>query len=132
MRVDVFRRVLAVEDLQPPRQRRLPAVELLVEVVTEPTDGLRQDDSRGDRISEGWKRDAAAPAAYPRADGTQRHRAPNSQTTVPDPQCRAESGAAGAPVGAPVRGQVIKPATDQSERHRPQRDVVDHAALAAT
>ena len=53
MRVDVSRGIAAVKDLQAPRHRGFPTVELLIEVVPEPTDGLRQDDSRGNRVDEG-------------------------------------------------------------------------------
>ncbi len=91
MRVDVSGRVSPVEDLQTPRQRGFPAVELLVEIVPEPTDGLRQDDSRGNRVAEGRQRNSATPAGDPRADAAEGYRAPDAQAAVPDSQRRART-----------------------------------------
>ena len=97
-----------------------------------PADRLRQHDPGRDRIAERRQRDAAA------ADNRSRrrhHRAP------PHPRCpgrrpRSRSaairpGAAVAEVRAPVGQHVVEPAADQTERHRPQRDVVDDPGLAA-
>ncbi len=131
MWVHVTGRIPTVEDLQTPRHRGFPAVELLVEIVPEPADGLRQDDSRGNRVAEGRQRNPATPAADPRADAAEGHRAPDAQAAVPDSERCPESGSPGAPIGLPIGSQVIQPAAQQSERHSPQRDVVDHAALTA-
>src|ERR1700758_3335356 len=98
MRVDVTGRISTVEDLQTPRHRGFPAVELLVEIVAEPANGLRQDDSRGDRVAEGRQRNPATPAADPRADAAEGHRAPNAQAAVPDSQRRPEAGPTRAPI----------------------------------
>ena len=131
MWVDESRGVPAVEDLQAPRQRRFPAVKLLVEVVPETTDGLRQDQPRSNRVGECRQRNSVSPAADPGSDATEGYSAPDAQSAVPDPQCRAETRTARAPIGPPVGGQVIEPAANQPKRHRPQRDVVDHPGLAA-
>ena len=130
-RIPEPRRIAALVDLQAPRQGRRPPVQLLVEVVAQPADRLRQNDPRGDRIAERGQRYPPSPARDPGADPAERHRAPNAQSAIPDPECRAQPGAAGSEICRPVRHDVIDPPTDQPERHGPQRDVIDHATLAA-
>src|SRR4029077_16848913 len=138
-------RVAALIDLQAPRQRRRPTVELLIEVVAQAADGLRQNDSRRERVTEGRQRNALLAAPYPRTDAAQRHRPPDAKTAVPDPQRPrtprppaqtarppAQSRAISSEGGPPVRDHVIEPSTDQAERHGPQRNVVDDPRLAAT
>src|ERR1700736_3824476 len=98
MRVDVSGGVAPIEDLQTPRQRGFPTVELLVEIVPQPTDRLRQDDSRCNRVGEGRQRNSATPAADPRADAAEGHRAPDAQAAIPDAQRRAGPGATRAPI----------------------------------
>ena len=82
-----------------------------------------------DRVGEGRQRNSLTPAADPRADadrGPPRPRCPGRRPRFAAPRpARHRPGRNTSPVG----GQVIKPAADQTERHRPQRDVVDDAAL---
>ena len=129
--VDVSGRVAPVEDLQAPGHRRFAAVEFLIEVVPEPSDGLRQHHSRRHRIDERGQRDAVPPAADPRAHDPERHGTPDAQAAVPDAQRRTQARTTGTPVGLPVRGQVVEAAADQTERHHPEGDVVDDTPLAA-
>ena len=123
--------VPAVEHLHAPRHRRLATVEFLVEVVAQPADRLRQDNARRHRVAEGGQRNSPAATRNPRPDTAQEDRAPDAQAAFPDPRRRADAGPAGAEVGLPVGRQVIQPATDQPERHRPHRHVVDDPAFAA-
>src|SRR4029078_6562929 len=90
-RVERTGRVAALVDLQAPRQRRRPTVELLIEVVGQAADGLGQDDSRRDRVAEGRQRNALLAAPYPRTDAAQRPRSPDAKTAVPDPQRPSQS-----------------------------------------
>ena len=121
--------VLPIVDLQRPRHVRRAAVQLLIEIVTQPADRLREDDPRRDRIAERGQRNTAQAARDPRADTAERHRAPDAQAAVPDPQRTEEPGTAFAEVLGPVRDDVIQPSADETERHRPQRDVVDDTAF---
>ncbi|CKT27002.1 Uncharacterised protein [Mycobacterium tuberculosis] len=123
--------VPAVEDLQTPRHSGFPAVELLIEVVSEPTDSLRQHDTRRHRIKQDGQRDSTTPAANPRAHDTKGYRTPDAQAPIPDSQCRGQPGTTVTEICPPVGSQVIEPAANQAERHGPQGDVVGHAALAA-
>ncbi|SHW80348.1 Uncharacterised protein [Mycobacteroides abscessus subsp. abscessus] len=104
--------ITALEDLQTPRQIRRPAVQLLVEVVAQPADGLGQDDAGRDGVAERGQRDSVPAAADPGADATERDRAPDAEAAVPDPYGRAEAGAALGEVSPPIGHQVIQPATD--------------------
>src|ERR1700736_3136438 len=131
-RVERTTGVAAFEDLQAPRQRRRPSVQLLVEVVAQPANRLRQNDSRRNCIAESRQRNAVLATAYPRADAAKRHRAPDAKATVPDSQRPGQPRSVVTEVGLPVRDDVIEPAADQTERHRPQRDVVNDTAPAAT
>ena len=119
------------KDFQSPRHRGLAAEKLLVEVIPETADRLRENDARRDRIAERRQRDVTTPAGDPRAYTAQRDGPPDSEATVPDTQRRSGSGAALTEVGPPIGCQVVQPATDQPERHGPQSDVVDHPALTA-
>src|ERR1700722_18731633 len=130
MHVDEPCRVATVEDLQTPRHRGLAAEKLLVEVVPDPADRLRENDAGCDRVAKRWKRNATTPAGYPGAHAAKGDGAPDSQSAVPDAQRRNRSGTTVAEIRPPVGRQVIQPPTDEAERHGPQRDVVDHAALA--
>ena len=121
----------ALIDLQTPRHRGLPAVELLVEVVAEPADGLRQQDGGCDGIAEGGQPDAVPPRADPRAEGAEEHRPPDAETTVPDLQRVDRVLGTVAEIRTPVGDQVVDAATDQAEGHRPDGDVEDLAILAA-
>src|ERR1700733_1439342 len=132
MHIHESRRVATVEDLQTPWHRGLAAVKLLVEVVAEPADRLRENNAGGYRVAEGRQRNAATPASDPRAHTTKGDRAPDPQAAIPDAQRCARSRAAFTEIRPPIGGQVIQPAADESERNCPQRDVIDHAALAAS
>ena len=124
-------RVASLVDLQTPRHGRRATVEFLIEIIAEPTDRLRQDDARRDRITERRQRNTAPATADPRTHSTQRHRTPDAEAAVPDPERRTQTGAALTEICRPVGQHVIQPATHQPERHRPHGDVVDHAAFAA-
>src|SRR3954470_13031714 len=123
--------VAALIDLEAPRQCGRSSVQLLIEVVAQPANGLRQNDSRCDRVTERRQRNAMLPASYPRTDAAQCHRTPDAEATVPDAKASRQPCTVVAEVCPPVRDDVIEPATDQAERHRPQRDVVDDPGLAA-
>src|SRR6478735_3461548 len=125
-------RVLALVYLQTPRQSRWPAVKLLIEVIPQPADRLRQNDSRRDRVTERRQRYAATAAADPCADAAERDRTPDTEAAVPDSQRTQKPGTAVAEVLGPVGDDVVEPTAEQAERHRPQRNVVDDAALAAS
>ncbi len=131
MHVDESGRVATVEDLQTPGHRGLAAEKLLVEVVPDPADRLRENDAGCDRVAERRKRNATTSAGDPGAHTAEGDGTPDSQSAVPDAQRRNRSGTTIAEVRPPVGRQVIQAPTDESERHGPQRDVVDHAALAA-
>src|SRR6476620_11881229 len=91
-------RVLALVDLQTPRQSPRPAVKLLIEVVPQPADRLRQNDSRRDRVTERRQRYAATAAADPCADAAERARTPDAEAAVPDSQRTQKPGTAVAEV----------------------------------
>ena len=119
-------RVDPLEDLQAPRQFRVAAVELLVEVVADPPDRLGERDSRRDRVGREGQRHPLAPAGDPRTERTQRDRARDAETAVPDLQ-RVDRVLAGTEVTPPVGRDVVEPAAHQPERHRPHGDVDDGA-----
>ena len=123
--------IAAIEDLHAPGHGGLPAVQLLVEVVAEAADRLRQNNPRGDRIAESRQRNSPAAAGNPRPDTAESDSTPDAQAALPDLQCRANSGTTLTEIGPPVGEQVIDPPADQPERHRPQRDVVDDPAFPA-
>src|SRR5271156_731850 len=124
-------RVTTVEDLQTPRHRRLAAEKLLVEVVPETADRLRENDAGGYRVAERGKRNAATSAGDPRAHTAQRDGTPDSQAAVPDAQRRDRSDTPLTEIGPPISCQVIQPTADEPERYGPQRDVINHTAFAA-
>src|SRR5215213_9372590 len=113
-------------DRQPPGQVGGPAVELVVEPVAEPADGLGDQQAGGDRVGEDRQRDALAPAGDPRADAAERDGAPDTQTALPDGE-GAQRVAALAEVRRRRADHVVEPPTDDAERHRPHRDV-EHVA----
>ena len=111
-------------DLQSPGQVGGAAEELLVEPVAPPTDGLRQRQPRGERVTEGRKRDPPPPAGDPRAESAEEDGPPDAEAAVPDPQ-RVEGIAARAEVRLRAGHDVVDPATDDAERHGPDGDVSD-------
>src|SRR5947209_13315720 len=102
MHIDESGRVAAVEDFQSPGQRGLAAEKLLVEVIPEAADRLRENDARRDRIAERRQRDVTTSTGDPRAYTAQRDGPPDSEATVPDTQRRSGSGTTLAKVGPPV------------------------------
>ena len=124
-------RIDALEQFQSPRDGRRLAVQLLVEVVAQPSDGLRRKDRRGDRVADGRQLDSLPTAAEPSADCAERHRAPDAEPTVPDLEYGRETFAVITEVPPPVGEDVVDPTTDQSEGNGDQRDVEDVARLAA-
>src|ERR1700741_4470556 len=78
--------VAALKDLKTPRQSRRSSVQLLVEIVAQPANGLGQNDSRCDRVTERRQRNALLPASDPRTNTAKCHRAPEAKAAVPDPQ----------------------------------------------
>ena len=123
--------IAPVEDLHTPRDGGLPAVQLLVEVVAQPADGLRQHDARSNGVTEGRQRNPPAAAGNPGTHTAEEDRAPDTEAALPDPQRGTDTSPARTEVGFPVGEQVIEPAADQPERHSPQRHVVDDAPFAA-
>src|ERR1700733_16183702 len=121
MHVDESSRVATVEDFQTPRHRGLAAEKLLVEVVSDPTDSLRENDARCDRVAERRKRNATTPAGDPGAHTAKGDGSPDSQAAVPDTQRRNRSRATLAEIRPPVGRQVVQAPTDEAERHGPQR-----------
>src|ERR1700733_10597366 len=102
-------RIATVEDLQTPRHRGLAAEELLVEVVPETADRLRENDAGRYRVGKGRKRNATTPAGDPRAHTAEGDGAPDPQAAVPDAQRRRRSGTTLAEIGPPIGCQVIQP-----------------------
>src|SRR3984885_15427241 len=122
MHVDETCRVATVEDLQTPRHRRLAAEKLLVEIVPDPADRLRENDAGCDRVAERRKRNATTPAGDPGANTAEGDGPPVSRSPVPEAQRRNRSGTTLAEILPPVGRQVIQAPTDEAERHGPQRD----------
>ncbi len=123
---DPVRRV----DLQPPRQVGRPAVELLVEVVPPPSDPLCDHDGWCEGVGQRGEPDAVPATPDVGTERTERHRAPDPQSAAPD----VERGPRVLPrleVQLRVGDHVVQPGSDQSERHRPDRDVTDGAGTAA-
>ena len=116
-----------VRDLQAPRQGRRAAEQLLVEVVPDPADRLRDQQRGRYRVGERSRGDAEPPQPPHADDGRQRHAAPDAQPSGPHgehpvPHVRD--------VGR--RGDVeVDPAPDDARRHHPQRDVADQVRVAA-
>src|SRR5580693_7572919 len=102
MHVDESSRVATVEDLQTPRHRSLATEKLLVEVVPDPADRLRENDAGCDRVAERRKRNPTTPAGDPGAHTAKGDGAPDSQAAVPDAQRRHRSRATLAEIRPPV------------------------------
>ena len=124
-------RIPPIEDRHAPRHCGLAAVQLLVEIVAQPADGLCQHDAGRDRIAEGGQRDTPSTAGDPGTDPAEGHRTPDAKTAFPDPQRGGRSGATLPEIRPPIGHQVVEASADQAERHGPQGDVVDHAAFAS-
>src|SRR5690606_33445037 len=101
-------------DLESPRHRGLATVEFLVEPVAEASDGLRQQDRRGESVPEGRQRDPPPTAPDPRTERTEGNRTPDAEATLPDLQ-GVDRVVAVSEVLLPVGGDVVEPPTDQAE-----------------
>src|SRR3954464_6643176 len=122
--------VLPSVDPQRPRQVGAAAVELVVEPVAQPADGLGDQQAGRQRVGERRKRDALATAGDPRPHATQGDRAPDPEATLPDGE-GTQRMAARTEVRRRRRDHVVQPATDDAEGHRPGGDVQDVARSAA-
>jgi len=123
----VARRPVGRVDLEPPRQRRRPAEQLLVEVVADPSDRLGDEQPGSSGIHECGDvhtRAAQSPEPGERAGGDP---APDPEAALPDRE-RAPP-----VVGhlVPARRDVVQPSADETRREPPHRDVVDELAPAA-
>ena len=116
-------------DLEAPRQVGGPAEQLLVEVVAEAADDLREQQAGSQCVSEGPDQDAVAAAVEPRTHEPTHDRAPDPEAAMPDLQ-RADRISALAEVELVVGGDVPQPRTDQPCRDRPQGEVTDLPAGA--
>ena len=105
-------------DLEPPRQRRGPAEQLLVEVVAPAPDGLGERDRRGGTV-------AATAIEIPRRCVTYRPTTvPRmSPPGMPRPPCQISTTLPQvAPELLDVGGDVIQPGADDAGEHRPDGD----------
>ena len=128
--IELAGRVHTLEDLEAPRDGGLATVQLLVEVVADTTDGLREQDSGRNRITERGHRNAASTAADPRTDAAEEHCSPDSEASLPHLEC-VEWLTVLAEISGPVGQNVVEPATDQTEGNGPDRDVENGPLLAA-
>ena len=71
-------------DLQTPRQRRRPPEQLLVEIVAEPTDRLRDHDCRADRVHQPEQIEMPAARQHRENQQTAENRTPDRQAAAPD------------------------------------------------
>ena len=123
-------RVVRRVDLQAPRQVGGPAVELLVEVVADPADGLGEEQSRRDGVGQHAQPDAVAAGVEPGAEQSTGDRPPDAESAVPHLE-RGHRVAALAEVEVGVRGHVVETSADQACGDGPQRDVADLPGPAA-
>ena len=86
--------------------------------------------ARRQRVDHRRDPDPLAPGADHRADRAEGDRAPDAEAAVPDVEDLPRV-AVGAEVELVVGGDVVEPAADQAERHRPDREVLDLAGAAA-
>src|SRR5206468_7580060 len=108
-------------DLQAPRKARRPAEQLLVEVVADPADRLRDEDRRGGRVQHpGDIRPPPSqdpdPDDHPPGDAP-----PAPQAALPD----RERPPPGVRHLVPARDHVVEPPTDDPGRKAPQRTLLD-------
>ena len=114
--------LVPVVDGQPPRQVGGAAVELVVEPVAPAAEGLgdRHPGRRG--VGVVAEAHAVAPGAQPGAQRTEGDGAPDAEPALPDVE-RPDGAAAAAEVGLGRGDDVVDPAAEDAERHRPRRDV---------
>src|ERR1700733_10948916 len=115
MHVDESSRVATVEDFQTPRHRGLAAEKLLVEVVSDPTDSLRENDARCDRVAERRKRNATTPAGDPGAPPARGARPPTPRAPPQEPRRPIRPRPPPAKIRPPVGRQVIQAPADEAE-----------------
>src|SRR5450755_2641705 len=113
-----------------PGLMRRPSVELLVEPVAPPTKPLRDGQPWHHDVGSRRHLDALAPAADVNPDRTERNRARNAETALPNLD-RPDRAAAFAEVVGPVGDHVIEAAADQPERHGPGHEFADDALRSA-
>jgi hypothetical protein len=116
-------------DLEAPGQVGGPTEQLLVEVVSEAADDLREQQAWGQCVGEGSDQDAVTAAVEPRTHESTCDRTPDPETAPPDLE-RLDRIAARAEVELVVGGDVPQPRTDQARRDRPQGKVTDLPAGA--
>src|SRR5581483_3069127 len=107
MHIDEPGRIAPIENLQPPRHRGLAAVELLVEIIPQSADSLREDNAGGDGIAKGRKRNSATATGDPRPHTAEGDRTPDAQTAIPNTQRGNHSRAAFAEIRPPISRQVV-------------------------
>ena len=109
-------------DLQAPGQGGGPAEQLLVEVVAEAPQRLRDQDRRGGGVVEGPQPQAAAAQQPDAGDDPEGDAAPDAQSPAPD--LRDEGRVPARPeVGVRRGDHVVEPRADDADRHRDQGDV---------
>ena len=108
-------------DLQPPRQRRRPSEELLVEVVAPAADRLREHDAGRDRVHEHERVEFAPAREHDHRDEPAADRAPDRESALPDLE-RADD-----PARAPAvpREQVVHACADDARDHDGTDDRAD-------
>ncbi len=110
------------QDLQSPGQRGGEAEKFLVEIVPEPADGLRNEQSGSQRVSEDPEPEPGATAPDIDAERTAEKGPVDRVAAVPDrehvPQVRA-----GIEIVRDMGEHMIETRDDDPQRHRPQRDV---------
>ncbi len=125
--VEVARGAVVAVDLEAPRQRRRAPVELLVEVVADAADGLRDEQRRRGGVEEARHVGARAAQAPDPGGRPQGDPAPDPQAALPDRERPPPV------VGdlVPARGQEVEAPADDPGREAPQRHVLDELARAA-
>src|SRR5262245_12961067 len=117
-------------DLQCPRNVSGLAVELLIGPVPPAADGLGDGDAWRCDVGDRRKWDALPPAGDPRSKRSHRDRTPDPDAALPDRKGLPRM-AAIAEIRIWSRDHVVDPGADDSERHRPDRDLADDPSPAA-
>jgi hypothetical protein len=126
---DVFEsgRSVGRVDVDRPGQAGGAPVELLVEPVAPPSDGLGQGQDGGDGVEEGWDGQVASAGDDVAGDDTRRDAAGDAEPAVPDGQ--------GAPrvvrVQLVVGDDVVEAGAEDAGGHGPQGDGADVAGTSA-
>ena len=117
-------------DLEPPRQRGLAAVELLVEPVAQTPDGLGHQQRRGHGIGQQRHRVVLVPAPAPGGQRAEQDAAPDAQAAVPDAY-HLHRIAVGAEEPFGRGDDVVDARADDARQHRDDGDVEDLVEVAA-